>query len=97
VLVIFLSSWGRNPFGDVLVPVRAACTLPGLWHCFGWALAKGVLEGRGGMSAGECGRWASSFSKVCADLLCEETKCSGLAGRGMSIGEHRGQGMLLAI
>lgn len=29
----------------VLAPVGAACTLPDLWHRFGWALAKGALDG----------------------------------------------------
>ena len=28
-------------------PVRAVCILPGLWHCFGWASAKDVLNGAG--------------------------------------------------
>lgn len=31
----------------VLTPVGAACPLPGLWHSFGWPLAKGILEGTG--------------------------------------------------
>ena len=29
----------------VLASVRAVCTLPGLWHHFGPALANGLLEG----------------------------------------------------
>ena len=28
-------------------PVIVACTLPVLWYCFGWSLAKGILEGAG--------------------------------------------------
>ena len=29
----------------VLTPIRAACTLPGLWYHFAWTLDVGVLEG----------------------------------------------------
>ena len=45
-VVIFPSSWGKNHFGVVLIPVGVAFTLPGLWHHLGWALDKGVLEGQ---------------------------------------------------
>ena len=43
-MVFFRSPQGRSHFGVVLAPVKATCTLPSLWHCFGWVLAKGVLE-----------------------------------------------------
>ena len=46
-VVMFPSLWGSNHSEVVLAPDRAASTLPGLWHHFGWALAKGVLEGAG--------------------------------------------------
>lgn len=38
-------SSGRSHF--VLATIGAAYTLPGLWHCYGLALAKGILEGAG--------------------------------------------------
>ena len=37
----------NSHLGVVLVPVGAACMLPGLWHFSGWAPVKGVLEGSG--------------------------------------------------
>ena len=43
-VVIFFSPSGNSHLGVVLALVRAAYTLPGLWHHFGWAAAKGVLE-----------------------------------------------------
>lgn len=43
-VVIFLFPWGRSLFGVVVGPARTACNLSGLWHCFGWALAKSILE-----------------------------------------------------
>ena len=42
-VVIFFSPWGTSHCGVVLEPIRAACTLLGLWHCFGWVQAKDVL------------------------------------------------------
>ena len=33
--------------GGVLASVGAACTLPGLWHCFGWAPAGAILAEAG--------------------------------------------------
>lgn len=53
-------------FGEVLATVMADCTLPDLWHHFGWGPAKGILDrhilrkGRGGV----CGA-----SKVLAGSL----------------------------
>ena len=46
-MVIFPFTQGRNHFGVVLAPIRAACTLPGLWKSFGYATAKGESEGAG--------------------------------------------------
>ena len=51
-VLIFLFPWGRSHFGVVLV--GTACALQGLWHHFGWALAKGVLE-RAGLQGEEHG------------------------------------------
>lgn len=51
---------------------------------------QGCTGGEGHVCSRMVGGWACSVSKVCADLLCEETKCSGLAGGDISIGEHRG-------
>lgn len=44
-ILISPSPWNRSHFGVMLAPVGVACTLPDLWHHFGWALAKGLLEG----------------------------------------------------
>ena len=44
-VLIFFFPQAAVTFGVMLVPVGAACTLPGLWHCFGWVLAKVILEG----------------------------------------------------
>ena len=38
-------SWGRSHLGVVLGSCGVACSLPGLWHWFGWAWAQGTLEG----------------------------------------------------
>ena len=38
-------SLGQESLWSLLAPVRTACTLPGLRHHIGWALAKGILEG----------------------------------------------------
>ena len=62
-MVIFPFPQCRNHFGGLLALVMAVCTLPGLWHCFRWALAKGVLEG--GSSTGECRGRVCSVSMVC--------------------------------
>ena len=43
---MFLSPLGGNHFGVVLVPIRAACTLPDLCHWFGLALAKSLWKGQ---------------------------------------------------
>ena len=43
--VMFLSPQGKSHFGVVLASVGGACTLPGLWHYFGWALSKAVCTG----------------------------------------------------
>ena len=43
---VLSSAVPRSEFGVVLVPPRAAYTLLDLWHCFGWILSKGVLEGQ---------------------------------------------------
>lgn len=45
-VIIFPSPWGRKHFGVALVPVGAACTLPDLWKCFGWAPGKDYLRGQ---------------------------------------------------
>ena len=44
-VVIFPSVQGRNHAGVVLAPVRAACTLLGMWHRFGCSPDKGMLNG----------------------------------------------------
>ena len=44
-VIIFPFLRGQSHFGMVLVSIWTACTWPGLWPCFGWALAKGILEG----------------------------------------------------
>lgn len=54
-----------------LAPDRNICTLKDLWHCFGLALAKGILEEV--RSSGECGGRVCSASKVFAGLLWEGT------------------------
>lgn len=46
-VVIFSSHYGISHFGVALASVRTACTFPGLWHHFGWTMAKDMLEGRG--------------------------------------------------
>ena len=44
VCVVLSLSIGRSHFEMVLAPVGAACKLQGLWHCFGWVLAKSILK-----------------------------------------------------
>lgn len=44
-MVIVPSSRGKSHSGVVLAPVRDACKLLRLWHHFGCALAKIILEG----------------------------------------------------
>ena len=43
-IVILSSPQGRSHFGVVLASTGATCTLLDLCYCFGWALAKGILE-----------------------------------------------------
>ena len=66
-VVIFLSPQGRSHFGVILAPVRAICTLPGFWHFFEGAVAKGIL-GRAGLQESMGGR-ACGVGKVCAGPL----------------------------
>ena len=40
--------------------IRDSCTLPGLWHCPGWALTKSVLEGGQYAMHRENRRWGLS-------------------------------------
>lgn len=54
-VVIFLYFWVRSHFGMVLPLVNVVCKLPVLWYCFGWALAKGILEGVGSQENMEVG------------------------------------------
>lgn len=49
----------------VLAPVVAACTLPDLWHHFGWILCKGVLEGVGPQENFGMGHAFNNLSAVC--------------------------------
>ena len=72
-----------------MVPVRAACTLSGLWNHFGWILAKGHIGG--GRSTGECGGSTHSVSKVCMDLLSEEMWNQALDREGISAKEYGGK------
>ena len=44
-MVIIPSLRSTSHFGVVLASVEAACTLPGLWHHFGWTPVKAMLEG----------------------------------------------------
>ena len=46
-VVIFLSLQGRSHFRVMLAPVGAVCILPGSWHHFEWAPAKGILGSAG--------------------------------------------------
>ena len=39
----YLLSPEQDSILEVLGPDGTACTLPGLWHHSGWALAKGIL------------------------------------------------------
>ena len=43
-VLIFSSSQIRRHFGVVLDIVKAACTMPHLWHCFGWTPVEGRLD-----------------------------------------------------
>ena len=77
--VIFPSPWGKNHFRVVLLPVRAAYRLPGLWHHFGWTLVKSILEGvvsQGNMWV-EC-----TVSKLGAALVSVSVRVPRLGERG---------------
>ena len=69
-MIIFPSPWGRKQLVVVLTPICDSCPLPGLCHCFGCTLAKGVLEGAGLQESAEM---ECSVSKIRADLLWEKT------------------------
>lgn len=58
-----------------MAPVRASCTLPGLWRYFGWALAKGVLN-RAGLQ--ENAGWAvRSQVGLCQSIVGEGPQSLG--------------------
>ena len=69
-VVIFPLPQSGSHFGMVLAPIGAACTMPGFWLSFEWALAKSLLEWTySGQSLGH------SFNKVLKVLLQERTYC----------------------
>ena len=88
----------------VLAPVGAAFTLPGLWHCFGWALPKGILEGacpRANAGAGHlvsarselvsCKRGSPAPKKTHAQALLEGVFLQKNVGVGCTVSKPRGE------
>lgn len=59
--------------------------LPGLWHHFGWTLAKGILDGAGPQDNGK----VHNVSKMFVGLLWKETRSQGIAGGDMYAGEYK--------
>ena len=69
-VVIFTSTQGRSHFGGCW-SYWGCLHMPYLWHCFGCALAKGLLGGSRSRGKHEGG--SHCVSRVCVGLLCEET------------------------
>lgn len=79
-VVIFPSPWDRGHFG-VLAPAGTACTLSGLRHYFGWAVAGSTLDRSGpGELRGKLGS-VSSFASPPPSRLQEGTCSKGDPGK----------------
>lgn len=93
-VVILPSPQDRRPFGMVLVPVRAACTLPDFWHHFGQvpARAQGHVNGVGPQeNEGQGMQCQRGFCRSAVRV----TRNQDLAGRG-HVCRTEGQCPLLA-
>ena len=72
----------------VLAPIGAACTPPGLWRRFGWAAAKGRLDGAGLRE--KKGPGACCWQGLCGSAVGGDLEL-GLAG-GVCLQENVGVG-----
>ena len=71
----FFSPQSWTHFGVALAPVGTACTLPGLWYHFGWALVKGILKGQVCRVTQEQGvqcqeLWEETWHKIWLERAC---------------------------
>ena len=76
-MIVFLFPWDRSHF-TVVLPLLE---LLGLWHCCGWALAKGILEGAGLQENMGAGHAISKLESVCAELVQQMSACPGWRAR----------------
>ena len=99
-VVFFPSPQVRNPFRMVLTPAETPCTLPCLWHSFGWIPAPGILEKVGSQKKVGSGHVVlARCVQVChgrGPVHAFQRSYEGCGKGDMSIEEHRGWGMLLA-